>query len=341
MSYLGIDLHPYNFVVCKMEANEQITSRATYSVTPEGLAEFKKTLSPEDQIAVEATTNSSWFVRQIGDYVAKVIVVNTRQFKVLTKSVKKTDKNDAQLLAYYLLKDMLPACRMKTPEQEDLKAVSMARDQHVSARTSCLNKINNIFIRSGCPLKNVNLKSKKVLEALDFSSFSRTQQVILESMRKEIIHLNGLIYDLEKEIEELSSIQKGYDELKSISGVGTITIAIVLSTVGNINDFDNVKQLLSYLGVVPGVIQSSSSIRYGRITKKGCPLTRKLLVQCALQVIKESPEFAQFYYRMKQMKGSGRAIIATARKLIEVMYDVLKTGKIYTNFAKNEYYIPA
>ena len=269
MSYIGIDLHPRNFVVCKMAANEEIISRSTYSVTPEGIAEFQKSLSPDDQIAVEATTNSSWFVRQIGDHVAKVVVVNTRQFKVLTKSVKKTDKNDAQLLAYYLLKDMLPACRMKTPEQEDLKAVSMARDQHVGARTNCMNRINNIFVRNGRPLRNVNLKSKKVLEALDFSSFTSTQQVILESMCKEIIHLNGLIRDLEKEIEDLSSNQKGYDELNSISGVGAITIAIVLSTVGNINDFSNVKQLLSYLGVVPGVIQSSSSIRYGRITKKG------------------------------------------------------------------------
>ena len=341
MSYIGIDLHPRNFVVCKMAADEQVISKSTYSVTPEGIAEFQKSLSPDDQIAVEATTNSSWFVRQIGDHVAKVIVVNTRQFKVLTKSVKKTDENDAQLLAYFLLKDMLPACRMKTPEQEDLKALTMARDQHVGARTSCMNKINNTFIRNGRPLQNVNLKSKKVLEALDFSSFTPSQQHIIESMRKEIIHLNGLIRDLEKMIEELGSNQKGYDELKSINGVGAITIAIVLSTVGNINDFSTVKHLLSYLGVVPGVIQSSSSIRYGRITKKGCPLTRKLLTQCALQVIKESPEFAQFYYRMKTMKGSGRAIIATARKLIEVMYDVLKTGKIYTNFAKNEYYIPA
>ena len=340
MSYIGIDLHPNNIVICKMEADQQITSRATYPVSPEGIAEFKKTLTPEDEIAVEATTNSTWFCHQVREHVARVVVVNTRAFKLITKSMKKTDKNDAKLLAYCLLKDMLPACRDKTQDQEDLKALTMARDQHVRARTTCINKITDLHVRNAIAVEG-SLKSKKNLEMLDLSSVNKSHQIILDSMRKEIIHLNGLIRDLDNAIEDLADKQKGFDGLTSISGVGPNTAAVVLSTVGDIKDFPNKKTLSSYIGLVPGIMQSGSTIRYGRITKRGCLLTRKALVQCVFQVIKSSPEFAEFYYQLKRRRGSGRAIIATARKLLEEMYDVLKTGKVYTNFAKKEYIYPA
>jgi transposase len=40
-------------------------------------------------------------------------VVNPGQFKVISQSVKKTDRNDAELLALYLSKGLLPEVRMK------------------------------------------------------------------------------------------------------------------------------------------------------------------------------------------------------------------------------------
>ena len=340
MSYFGIDLHQNNFVVCRMEANEQVTFKGTFDASPAGVEAFKKQLSTEDQIAVEATTNTTWFCDQVRNHVAEVVVVNSREFKVIAKSVNKTDMHDSKRLAFFLLKGMLPRCREMTQEQQDLKALSKARDQLVTSRTKCINKIHTLHVQNGIKLKNESLTSATNLNALDLSSVNQSHQVILNLMRKEILHLNGLIRELDKIIEEQASSHEGYDGLTSIKGVGTNTAAVILSTAGNIKDFVSSKKFCAYFGLVPSVSQSNSTQHNGRITKKGCKLARKALVQCTLTVIQESPELRAFYEGVKRRRGSGRAIIATARKLLEVMYDVLKTGKIYTDFPKNQYYYP-
>ena len=341
MYYIGIDLHHNNFVMCLMKENEEVIHSGTFPVSPEGIAAFLKNVSPEDKIAVEATTNSFWFCEQVRDQVSEVVLVTSRQFKALSSSVKKTDKNDAKLLAFHLMKGTLPRCREKTREELDLKALVLARNQYVESCTTCYNKIHNLYVQNGIKLKKASLSSKKNLLALDLSSINLVHHAILESERTVILQLKTVIRQLDKIIEDHASKHKGYDDLIQIKGVGTNSAANFLSTTGDINDFPTKKQYCAYFGTVPEVHKSNQSHRHGRITKKGCKVARKSLVQCTLVVIKEVREFRLIYENLKRRRGHNRAIIATARKLLELIYDVLKTGRPYTDFLKDPYHYPA
>jgi len=73
-------------------------------------------------------------------------------------------------------------------------------------------------------------------------------------------------------------------------------------------------------------------IHYGKITKEGSKLGRTTLVQCTLVAIKYSPYLNQFYNRLKMKKGSGKAIIATSRKLLSIIYQTLKNDWIFEDF---------
>lgn len=73
-------------------------------------------------------------------------------------------------------------------------------------------------------------------------------------------------------------------------------------------------------------------IRHGRITKEGSALGRTTLVQCALVAKKYSLYLKNFYERIQQRKGSGKAIIATARKLLSINYQTLKNDWIFEDF---------
>ena len=53
-------------------------------------------------MAVEITGNTRLFYEAVAPHVARVVVVDTNQFRVISQSVKKTDPNDARLLALYL-----------------------------------------------------------------------------------------------------------------------------------------------------------------------------------------------------------------------------------------------
>ena len=97
--YIGIDLHRNRFTCCIRLENER-TYLTEWEL--ESLPKFVKKLRASDEIAVEITGNTRLFFDAVKEYVARVVVVNTNQFKVIRQSVKKTDPNDARTLALYL-----------------------------------------------------------------------------------------------------------------------------------------------------------------------------------------------------------------------------------------------
>lgn len=105
------------------------------------------------------------------------------------------------------------------------------------------------------------------------------------------------------------------------------------SGIGNVDDFDNADKLAAYLGIVPKVSQSNDTDNKGKITKRGNKLMRTTLVQCTLIAIRYSGYLNAFYRRIKARRGAGKAIIATARKLLTIIFDTLKNGWVFGDFA--------
>ena len=57
-----------------------------------------------------------------------------------------------------------------------------------------------------------------------------------------------------------------------------------------------------------------------------------MLVQCTLTAKRFSPYLKQYYDRIKERRGSGKAIIATARKFLGIIYRTLKHGWMFSDF---------
>ena len=102
--------------------------------------------------------------------------------------------------------------------------------------------------------------------------------------------------------------------------------------IGDINDFANQGKLAAYFGIVPRVRNSNETERRGRITKRGNKLGRTTLVQCALIAMRYSPYLAKYYARIKAARGTGKAIIALARKFLGVIYKTLKNDWVFEDF---------
>ena len=104
------------------------------------------------------------FYDAVVERVARVVVVNPHQFKVISESVKKTDRNDAAALALYLEKDLLPEVRMKPKQNRELMHLAETRDLLVKQRSALKGKINNLLAMQGIELKLEALSSKIALE---------------------------------------------------------------------------------------------------------------------------------------------------------------------------------
>jgi len=271
-------------------------------------------------------------VNQVKDCVKRVVVVNPRQFKVISSSVKKTDKQDAEQLAYFLSKDMLPEVRMKDEKQSQLNSISNTRDKLVKLRTSLKNKIHNILNAHGIVSKREAFSSDKSLTNLKEYTLNELAMLEVEVIVSQIRSLNEGIKKLDKQLEDAGKQLDGFENITSIKGIGKKSGTILLSIIGDINDFSDPGKLASYFGLVPRVSNSNETVHQGRITKQGSKLGRTTLVQCTLIAIRYSEYLRTFYDRLKNKKGSGKAIIATARKLLDIIYKTLKEKLIFEDF---------
>jgi transposase len=329
--YLGVDLHRNCFTVCTLKEDGQSELRK-WSI--HSLSEFAHTVQATDAVAVEATGNTRYFCRSLKERGCRLVVVNPQQFQVISRSVKKTDAHDAKTLAQFLARDLLPEVRMKETLAAEIASVLQTRDKLVKLRTTLKNKINNLLASQGILIRRESLSSDKGLEQVLQAPVSDLERVELEVLVGQIRHLNDSIRKLEAAIKEQGPKLPGYQNLKSIKGLGNIGSSTLLSTIGDINDFASEGKLAAYFGVVPRVANSNQTERSGRITKRGNKLARTALVQCALIAMRYSPYLAHFYARIKAARGTGKAIIALARKFLGIIYRTLKNGWVFEDFPR-------
>lgn len=163
-------------------------------------------------------------------------------------------------------------------------------------------------------------------------AWSAVERVEVEVIVAQVRSLNAGIKRLEAEMSEQGKQLEGHQNLTSIKGIGAKSATILLSVIGNIADFESADKLASYFGIVPSVRQSNETQHTGRITKGGSKLGRTTLVQCTLVAIRYSPYLKKFYDRLKARRGAGKAIIATARKFLGIIYQTLKNKWVFADF---------
>jgi transposase len=251
---------------------------------------------------------------------------------VISQSVKKTDRNDAETLALYLSKDLVPEVRMKDEAHAQMASLAQTRDKLVKLRTTLKNKIHNILSARGIVMPKEAFSSEAGLNRVLAMRLDPMVELELQVIVEQIRSLNAGIKKLEEQIRDLGSKMDGFENLKSIKGIGDLSASILLSVIGNIDDFADEGKLASYFGIVPRVSQSADTLHSGRITKRGSKLGRTTLVQCALIAQRYSPYLHNYYEKIKARRGTGKAIIATARKLLGIIYNTLKEKWLFADF---------
>ena len=153
----------------------------------------------------------------------------------------------------------------------------------------------------------------------------------LKILVEQIRALHKSIAELEQTIRRESQKREGHKNLTSIKGIGGLGAGILLSIIGDIRDFADEGELAAYFGIVPRIRNSHETEHSGRITKRGTKRGRTTLVQCAWIAQRYSP-YLKNYYERKKSRGTGKAIIALARKFLGIIYRTLKNRWVFEDF---------
>ena len=162
----------------------------------------------------------------------------------------------------------------------------------------------------------------------------------LESARMQ---LRMLVEELEFQAKQLDEVEQkmeellgytGYKEqLLGIKGVGNVTVASFLGEIGDPLRFDNPRQIHRMAGY--NLVENSSGQNKSgtSISKRGRKQLRALLYKMAMVTVAKNSELKQLYQYLKSrpnnpLKGK-QALIVISKKIVTIIYQVLKTHSEY------------
>jgi transposase len=325
MRYIGVDLHKTNFVVCFL-ATDETTRTETYPLTKRGLARFIAQLEPEDEVAVEVTANIYYFYDQVKRHVRRVVLVDTYRFSVIAKSKKKTDKADAAALARFLKLDYLPSVAVPSERIRQLRHLLQARETMVGMRTKLKNMGHGALTRNGIALGRAAFASRLSRARLSKrDDLASADALIMQAALRQIEELDREVEVLGAEIVRVGKGLAGVQRLLQIHGMNLLSAIALLAEIGDIALFETSKQLTAYAGLATSTRQSNEATRHGGITKRGRKRLRTIAIQAVLSMVNRTKTpLMEFYQQKKREKGSGKAICATARKLLTIIFVMLK-----------------
>jgi len=237
-----------------------------------------------------------------------VSVVNRARIEGFAQSElirTKTDRIDAGVIARFCLAMKPDPWIPPSPEIRALRVLVRRADSLIDMLTQEKNRLDTAH-ESVIPL---------IQEHLDY-------------LGKENEKVKDQIADL---IDRNPDLKRKKDLLASIPGIGKATIAAILAELNDLEKFKHVGELVAFIGLAPKETQSGSSIKgKPRLCKTGHARLRKALYMPALVSIRYNPLMITFYQRLKEKGKNGKVIVcAVMRKLVHIIFGVLKSGKKY------------
>ena len=310
---LGIDISKKHFDVSMLIDDKHKNKKFDNNAT--GFQLLKNWIAKHDvdkvHVCMEAT---GFYGESLAEFLFKdgykVSVINPSCIKAYARSKlcrHKTDKIDSQLIAEYCDKynpnlwQPLPSEIKNLSELE--RCIASLKLQHNQTTNQLENKMQSCFILN--IWKDLKLK------------------------------IEDQIKDLYKEINALftkiNDLQKAYNNLQTIPGIGKITAITLLAEIPEINAFKNARQLAAYAGLTPSQKFSGSSVKgKPKLSKIGAKRLRKAMFFPAL-VAKKHNTYIQKFCKNLEKKGKHTFCIigAAMRKLLHIVFVILKNNTVF------------
>jgi len=161
-------------------------------------------------------------------------------------------------------------------------------------------------------------------------SFQETEEIIIQLVQE----LRN-IQERNDKLDELliPLIDETSPNLLTVPGIGYRLAGLLISEIGDASQFPSADKIIKFAGLDVRVYQSGTIEKHGAIRKRGSHLLRYALFQAAEKARIHCPEIAEFY---SKKKGEGKhpicALTHTARKILRIVWALLKTGQNYSQF---------
>jgi len=327
--YVGLDVHKRVVEACFVDQAGKVVGRERFALDRQSLHRFAtKILRPTDRVALEATTNCWAVADALRPHVARVLVSNPMATKAIAQAKVKTDKVDAHVLAQLLRCDFLPEVWPPDETTRRLRELTGRRSTLVGQRTAMRNRIHSVLAMRliDAPLKLFNDEGLTWLGSVELDAQAR---MLVDSDRRQLEFLQREIDALDQELARRGYASPHVKLLMTLPGVDVTTAEAMLAAWGDATRFPDGDHAASYLGLVPSTKQSANHCYHGPITKRGNSQARWMLIEAAQHLDKHPGPLGNFFRRLCRKKNRNVAVVAGARKLAAIGWQMVRSGEPY------------
>lgn len=292
-----------------------------------------------------------------------LLVVNARHMKNVPG--KKTDMRDAEWIATLLRAGLLKGSFIPEHDIRDLRQYTRYRKALIRDITSQKNRIEKLLQSQGfrlssflsdiygssgmavmqqlvqvgsiseqslatCLKGRARLKAAEILSSLN-GILSLPQRHLLKMQLAHLKDLQDNLQEVEEEIHnDFSQFEGPRDLLDSIPGIDLTAAYAILAEIGHdMSAFPTAQHLCSWAGLAPGNYESAGKKKKQRVTP-GNNYLKTILCEVAWVIASHKKLYlSTWYWRLKQRTDAKRAIIALARKLLVIIFTMLKSRSAY------------
>jgi transposase len=264
----------------------------------------------------------------------QVVGLNPGDLRIIWKSRKKTDKEDALKIAKYLRDTPEEErCEVALPreEEEGFRSDISMKEFLKRERVAAINRLHALYGQVGIiDVTKRDLKDREGRKARhgELPALLGEYAGILED---QLDLFEGQLEVAEKKVAEQVRSHELAPYIMSIPGIGIGIAGVLLAYLGDGSRFSTAGQVANYAGLVPRVDCSGATERYGSIAKyEYCHPIRGIMLEGVWAMVRsgKGPLFAKFSSLAERMNRR-KSAVAVARKMVRLAWLLMKRREYY------------
>lgn len=355
-------------VICISESVKPRYIKKRFSTFNNQLIQFRQWLIDNNCQNVCMESTGKYYVpvyNALEDHISNVVVANPKWVKAIKG--EKDDNKDAKWIADLFKFGIVRSSYIPEKNIRILREFTRYQFKLVNIRSSEKNRFQNALTVGNCkidlvfsdvfgksassivdtilsdePYTSEDILSKvhgrckssdeDILSAVEGTDLNHYLKSRIRIVQKHMEYVDSLLDEIQHHINIMVSAYENYIQLlMTIPGVSRKSAIIIISELGiDVSQWSSHRKLAAWAGLAPGCNESAGKKKSVKISKAGVYI-KPCLVQVAHAAVKDKncDYYADKFSRISKRRGKKRAIIAIARKILVVIYHILKTGEVF------------
>ena len=335
--YLGIDAHSETCTFCAIDKEGKFIMRCTVSTETRQLRAAVRELPDHTWAMIEASSVSIFVRDALASVLERIIICETRENRLISKSENKSDDMDAWRLARLLRLGEFKEVYVPSRPRQEIGELVRTYQQVVGDVVRAKNRIRARYTRHGVRITDSAYGDGRhdALKQLDRLGL----KPVFDAMYTVLDAAEGVKDDLDRALRARLSRTKEYKLLKTIPGVGPVCAAIMVAIIAHPDRFPYKQRLWSYAGIGASDDSTGKLVRV-RGMKSGNRLLKYAVMTATHGAIRVGSDnrFARLYQTMveknedpkKAKRAAGIAKKTVARGILAAALAMWKAGTTYS-----------